>query len=77
MTAMKKMTPAASPDAYVEALDGWRRKIVTALRSVVRAAPALDEVVKWGTLSIWRMDQSCSFVRRKAVCCSASGGANA
>ena len=25
---MKKMTPAASPDAYVEALDGWRRKIV-------------------------------------------------
>ena len=47
---MKKMTPAASPDAYVEALDGWRRKIVTALRSVVRAAPALDEVVKWGHL---------------------------
>ena len=44
------MTPAASPDAYVEALDGWRRKIVTALRSVVRAAPALDEVVKWGHL---------------------------
>ncbi len=50
MPQMKKMTPAASPDAYVEALDGWRRKIVTALRSVVRAAPALDEVVKWGHL---------------------------
>ena len=47
---MKKMTPAASPDAYVEALDGWRRKIVEALRSTVRAASALDEVVKWGHL---------------------------
>jgi hypothetical protein len=47
---MKKMTPAASPDAYVEALDGWRRRIVKALRSVVRTAPALDEVVKWGHL---------------------------
>ena len=48
MAQMKKMTPAASPDAYVEALDGWRRTIVKALRSVVRAAPALEEVVKWG-----------------------------
>jgi len=47
---MKKMTPAASPDAYVEALDGWRRKIVEALRSTVRAASALEEVVKWGHL---------------------------
>ena len=47
---MKKMTPAASPDAYVEALDGWRRKIVEALRSTVRTAPALEEVVKWGHL---------------------------
>ena len=47
---MQKMTPAASPDAYVEALDGWRRKIVEVLRSTVRAAGALDEVVKWGHL---------------------------
>ena len=47
---MKKMTPAASPDAYVEALDGWRRNIVEALRSTVRAASALEEVVKWGHL---------------------------
>lgn len=44
------MTPAASPDAYVEALDGWRLKIVKTLRSAVRAAPALEEVVKWGHL---------------------------
>jgi hypothetical protein len=47
---MKKMTPATSPDAYVEALDGWRRKVVAALRSTVRAASALEEVVKWGHL---------------------------
>jgi hypothetical protein len=47
---MKKMTPAASPDAYVDALDGWRRAIVKTLRSTVRGASDLDEVVKWGHL---------------------------
>jgi hypothetical protein len=48
---MKKSTPAASPDAYVDALDGWRRDVVGALRSGVRAAAAgLDETVKWGHL---------------------------
>ena len=47
---MKKMIAAASPDAYVEALDGWRRKAVESLRSTVRAASALEEVVKWGHL---------------------------
>ena len=44
------MTSAASPDAYVEALDGWHRKVVVALRSTVRAASTLEEVVKWGHL---------------------------
>lgn len=47
---MQKMTPAASPDAYVAALDGWRRECVAALRETVRAASALQEVVKWGHL---------------------------
>jgi hypothetical protein len=47
---MKKVTPAASPDAYVESLDGWRRRIVETLRTTVRAASALEEVVKWGHL---------------------------
>jgi hypothetical protein len=47
---MKKMIPAASPDAYVEALDGWRRTTVETLRSAVRTSPALEEVVKWGHL---------------------------
>ena len=47
---MKKVTPAANPDAYVEALDGWRRELVRALRKTVRAASALEEVIKWGHL---------------------------
>jgi hypothetical protein len=47
---MKKSLPAASPVAYVEALDGWRRTCVEFLREYVRTAAALDEVVKWGHL---------------------------
>jgi hypothetical protein len=47
---MKKMTPAASPDAYVVALSDWRRECVESLRAAVRAASALEEVVKWGHL---------------------------
>lgn len=46
--AMKKSIPAVSPDAYVEALDGWRRDLVMALRKAVRAAAEVDEVIKWG-----------------------------
>jgi hypothetical protein len=48
---MKKSTPAVSPDAYVEALNGWRRGVVGALRAGVRAAaPRLEETIKWGHL---------------------------
>jgi len=47
---MKKMTPPASPDAYVVALSGWRRQCVETLRAAVRAVAALEEVVKWGHL---------------------------
>lgn len=43
---MKKTVAAASPDAYVSALDGWQRDRVEALRAAVRKAAALDEVVK-------------------------------
>ena len=46
----KKVTAAANPDAYVEALDGWRLELVRALRKTVRAAAALEEVIKWGHL---------------------------
>jgi hypothetical protein len=47
---MKKTTAAASPDAYVAALKGWRRECVEALRKSVLSASALEEVVKWGHL---------------------------
>ena len=47
---MKKSIPAANPDAYVSALDGWRRDCVERLRAAVRAAATLEEVVKWGHL---------------------------
>ena len=47
---MKKAKPAASPEAYVAALDGWRRECVKQLRAAVLAASRLEEVVKWGHL---------------------------
>lgn len=45
---MKKVAPAASPDAYVAALRGWRRTLVELLRDAARTVRGLDEVVKWG-----------------------------
>ncbi|HEY3391860.1 MAG TPA: DUF1801 domain-containing protein [Lacipirellulaceae bacterium] len=45
---MKKVKPAANPDAYVAALDGWRSDLVQSLRKTVRAASPLEEVIKWG-----------------------------
>lgn len=48
--AMKKVVPAANPDAYVAALSGWRRDIVEHLRAATKAAAKLEEVIKWGHL---------------------------
>lgn len=45
---MKKMVPAASPDAYVAALRGWRRDLVEMLREAARKAAKLEERIKWG-----------------------------
>jgi hypothetical protein len=47
---MKKTIPAENPDAYVHALDGWRRATVEKLRAAVVASAQLDEVIKWGNL---------------------------
>jgi len=47
---MKKATPAASPAAYVAALDGWRGRLVRRLRAAVRAHGKLEEVIRWGHL---------------------------
>ena len=46
---MRRSVPAADPDAYVLALDGWRRACVESLRAAVRKAK-LEEAVKWGHL---------------------------
>ena len=47
---MKKSVPAASPEAYVAALDGWRKKLVANLRRAVLSAGEFEERIKWGHL---------------------------
>lgn len=47
---MRKTAPAPSPDAYVAALDGWRRDLAERLRAAVRSVGGLTEVIKWGHL---------------------------
>jgi len=44
------MKAAASPDAFVEDLAGWRRELVAMLRAAVNAGAAFDEIIKWGNL---------------------------
>jgi hypothetical protein len=48
--AMKKVIPAASPDAYVEALSSWQRATVETLRAAVVASADFEERIKWGHL---------------------------
>jgi hypothetical protein len=45
-----KMTAAASPDAFVDELSGWRRALVQMLRRAVNAGAGFDELIKWGNL---------------------------
>ena len=48
---MKESIPPASPAAYLDSLTGWQHRYVAALQAtVIAAAPALDEVIKWGHL---------------------------
>jgi hypothetical protein len=47
---MKKSVSAANPDAYVASLSGWQSLYAQSLRSAVREAAELQEVVKWGHL---------------------------
>ena len=44
-------TTAGTPDEYVDQLTGWRKRLVSHLRTgVVRAGRGLDEEIKWGHL---------------------------
>lgn len=45
--AMKRVPPAESPDAYVAALEGWRRPLVERLRAAARESGAREQI-KWG-----------------------------
>jgi hypothetical protein len=47
---MQKAIPAASPDAYVASLSGWRQRYTAALRAAVLEAGGLREEIKWGHL---------------------------
>ena len=47
---MQKSPAADSPDAYVNALTGWRLDLVLALREAVRSTGLDDERIKWGHL---------------------------
>ena len=43
------LTPATTPDEYIECLTGWQRSHAEALRLAVRETePLLDERLKWG-----------------------------
>ena len=44
------MKAAASPDAFVKELSGWKRELVAVLRAAVNAGAAFDEIIKWGNL---------------------------
>lgn len=44
------MKAAASPDAFVRDLDGWRRELVETLRAAVNSGAEFDELIKWGNL---------------------------
>jgi hypothetical protein len=47
---MKSSPPAESPEAYVDALTGWRRALVAKLRQSALAAGKIEERIKWGHL---------------------------
>lgn len=45
------LSSASTPGEYLEGLEGWQRRYADALRTtVLAAAPALEERLKWGHL---------------------------
>lgn len=51
--AMQKTIPAASPDAYIGSLGGWRQRYAAALRAAVHQAGGLREALNWGHLVVF------------------------
>jgi hypothetical protein len=62
---MKKAPPPSSPDAYVAALDGWRREAVEMLRAAALSVPGLEEGIKWGHL-VYTCNGSVLLIRAEA-----------
>lgn len=59
---MMKGAAAASPDAYVEALDGWRRPLVVMLRDAIKTGSAFDEIIKWHNI-VYLSSGPCMLIR--------------
>ncbi len=47
---MMKGQAAASPDAYIDPLTGWRRDRVIMLRCAINNAAPFEEIIKWHNL---------------------------
>ena len=51
MSTKMILTPATTPDEYIQYLDGWQRRYAEALRgATLDAVPELDERLRWGHL---------------------------
>lgn len=59
---MRKEKPPESPDAYVAAIDGWRRPLVEQLRAAVRGAAPFEERIKWGHI-VYFAGGACMLIR--------------
>ncbi|UWX03917.1 DUF1801 domain-containing protein [Pseudoxanthomonas sp. NC8] len=62
-----KMANAASPEAYLTGLDGWRAAVVRALREAVRNSATLDERIKWGHL-VYTANGPVCLIRAEPAC---------
>lgn len=62
---MMKGKPAASPDAYVAALDGWQRPFVEALRAAINTGAPFEERIKWHNL-VFFANGPCILIRAEA-----------
>lgn len=60
--AMMKGVAAANPDAYVDALSGWKRERVEMLRAAVMAGGDFREIIKWTNL-VFTLNGPCIVLR--------------
>jgi hypothetical protein len=57
--------PATVP-AYVKGLHGWQKRVVSRVRSIIRAAaPELAETMKWGQ-PVYELNGPCCYIKAHA-----------